>query len=71
MESFKERSYKLLLTEKEVHALEVILSSIDASKLVTDNRLALSMHSLKYSDIFLTIEKIQDFIKEHIKREDE
>ncbi|HEO65034.1 MAG TPA: hypothetical protein ENI73_04090 [Spirochaetes bacterium] len=71
MESFKEKSYKLLLNEKEVHALEVILSSMDASKLVTDNKLALSMHNLKYSDIFLTVEKIQDFIKKHIKREDE
>ncbi len=71
MERFKEKSFKLLLSEKEVHALEVILSSIDTAKLVNNNSLALSTHSLKYSDIFLTVEKIQDFIKDHIKREDE
>ncbi|MDH5682200.1 MAG: hypothetical protein OEZ36_11470 [Spirochaetota bacterium] len=66
-----EKTYRLSLTEDEIHALEVILSCVDATKLVSTNTMALSLHRLKFSDIFLTLEKIQSFIKEHIKREDE
>ncbi len=71
MESFMERSFRLELTEEEIHALEIIISCIDSGKLANTNSLALSLHKIKLSNIFLTLEKIQEFIKMHIKRDDE
>lgn len=71
MEDIMERDYNLRLTEDELHALEVILSCINSEKLVNTNALTLSLHHLKLSDIFLTLEKLQDFIAENIKRDGE
>lgn len=71
MEGIMDREYHLSLTEDELHALEVILSCVDSGKLVDTNALALSLHHLKLSDIFLTIEKLQDFISDNIKRDGE
>jgi len=71
MGSFMERSFQLNLNEQEIHALEVILSCVDPLKLVNTNSLTLSLHHLKLSNIFITLEKIQEFIKDNIKREDE
>ncbi|MDH4127760.1 MAG: hypothetical protein OEV44_03330 [Spirochaetota bacterium] len=64
-------TFNLDFNENEVHALEIILSCVDSTKLANTNSLALSLHHLKLSDIFLTLEKLQDYIKKNIKREDE
>lgn len=63
--------HTLAFDEQEIHALEVILSCVDANKLVNTSAMALSLHRLKLSDIFLTIEKMQDYIQTNIKRDDE
>lgn len=63
--------YQLQLDEKELQALEVIMCSVDLNKIVNTNELALSVHQIKLSDLFLTLEKIKDFIHTNLKREDE
>ena len=66
-----ENQFQIKLSESELHALEIIIGCIDITKIVNTNTLALSLHHLKLSDIFLTVEKLQEFVKESIKREDE
>ena len=65
------REFNLILSEKELRALEMIISCADETKMASSSKLALSMHKLKISDVFLALEKITDFIQENLKRDGE
>ncbi len=66
-----DKLYNISFTEEELHSLEVILSCVDYTKLVNTNKMALSMHHIKLSNIFLTLEKLKGFIQEKLSIDDE